>query len=421
MKNNLSNLLLAGAMTLGLAVPAMAVNPYYAAGDLVLTFQKAGDTNTVYVGLGNAATLYRGSAAGPGAANNINFLDLDTKLIEAFGADWATDPDIFAGLAGVYSTSDTSTVVVNGDAARTVYVSATRYSVGTVGASNSSQWIIFGDTDLSNGASDINTQNNVFGDIGTFPANNYAEQIVVSPTSISKIDNLQPLTIFQGVASQGVAFRAFEGGVQQQGSATAFGNFGAAGSVEFALDLYRIVAVEGLANEVAGTGTTGEGTYEGTITVGTNGKVSFISQGAAPTSTYDTWASTFNPPLTNANDRLPTADPDNDGFNNLAEFVLNGNPSVSNQSIAPALDASGANFVFSFTRRDDSVTQAPATFQYGSDLSGWTDVPVATSGTVGAATVVVAPGTAVTDGVTVTVPKSVAVGGKLFGRIKIVK
>ena len=179
-----------------------------------------------------------------------------------------------------------------------------------------------------------------------------------------------------------------------------FGSFGAAGTVEFALDLYRILGKDNAAGQVAGP--LREGTFEGTVTINSSGQVSFISQGAAPSSSYDTWASTFNPPLTDANDRLPTADPDNDGINNLAEFVLNGNPSVSSQSIVPTLDASGADtFVFSFTRRDDSVTEAPALFQYGSDLSGWTDVSLGGNErgrSALRATSVVTPGDAVTDG-----------------------
>jgi len=257
------------------ALSATAVNTFYNAGDLMLTFQKTGSTNTVYVDLGNAATLYRGAAAGADATSNFNFLDLNSTLTSAFGGTWATDPTIYAGLAGVFSESDFSQVVTNGDAARTVYVSASRNAVGTVGEANSSQWVIFGDTDLSNAASDVKTQNDVLG-------NSYTVGQTVSPTSVSQIDDKQPITSFTpsgGVTtwSQQTAFRAFEGGIQQQGSATAFGTFGAAGPVEFALDLYRIVAIEGLTDEVAGTGSTGQGTYEGTFTVGTNGKVSFVT------------------------------------------------------------------------------------------------------------------------------------------------
>jgi hypothetical protein len=163
------------------------------------------------------------------------------------------------------------------------------------------------------------------------------------------------------------------------------------------------------------------GSYEGTVTVNSSGQVSFISQGTA-SAPFENWVDTFNPPLTNAADRLAAADPDLDGFSNLEEFVLNGNPGVSSQAIAPILSASGANFVFSFTRRDDSVATAPAVFQYGSNLSTWVDIAIpAVTGPVGAATVTVIPGDAITDSISISVPKTEAVGGKLFGRIKIVK
>ena len=69
-------------------------------------------------------------------------------------------------------------------------------------------------------------------------------------------------------------------------------------------------------------------------------------------------------------------------------------------------------------RYDDA---RPRIFQYGSDLVGWTDIALTTSGPVGAATVVITEGDAVTDVVSVTLPKTVAPSGRLFGRIKIVK
>ena len=255
------------------AFSASAANSFYNAGDLMLTFQKTGSTNTVYADLG-PATNYRGAAAGADAASSINFMDLNTTLTSAFGAGWASDPTIYAGLSGVYAKSDTSLAVVNGDAARTLYVSASRDGVGTVGSANSTQWVISGDTDMTNAAADIQTQNNVLG-------SSYTVGQTVSLTSTSKIDDMQPITSFTNGSgttwSQQLAFRAFDGGIQQQGSASSFGTFGAAGSAEFALDLYRIVAIEGLTNEINGTGTAGEGTYEGTVTVGTNGMVSFVA------------------------------------------------------------------------------------------------------------------------------------------------
>ncbi len=414
MKHITSSILLSTATAFVLsAASASAQNPNYAPGDLVLFFQKNGGTNTIMANLGNAATLYRGAAAGPGAPNRIEFLDISAELVTAFGDGWATDPSVYAGLAAVWGTSNTSSTLQDGDPHRTLYVSRGRSDVGTVGVANSTAWNITtgGSGASSSGSSGILSQNSVL-------EVSYLTAVAVSPTSISRVDDQNP---FIGGGIQGVAFSTFSGGVQQVGTSGTWGSggFGAAGTVEFALDLYRILGRNDVAGQVGGV--TRVGSYEGTVTVNSAGLVSFISQGAAPASNYEAWVTTFNPPLTDANDRLPNVDPDNDGFDNLEEFVLNGNPSVSSQAITPVLDASGENFLFSFTRRDDSVTEAPATFQYGSDLSGWTNVPVAASGTVDGVIVAVTPGDAITDGVVVTLPKSKAVGGKLFGRLQIVK
>ena len=99
------------------------------------------------------------------------------------------------------------------------------------------------------------------------------------------------------------------------------------------------------------------------------------------------------------------------------EFVLNGNPSVSDSAIAPTLDASGANFVFSFNRRDDSESpETTLVFQHSTNLTIWTDVPIGTA-TSGAVTVVENGASA--DGITVTISKGS--NTKLFGRLKVVR
>lgn len=390
-----------------------AQNSFYAPGDLVLFFQKPGDQDTIFVGLGNAATLYRGAAAGPTADRQaLNIVNIAAALTSAFGPGWASDTDIYAGLAAARSSSTGTSIqaIDNGDQKRTLYTSRARTAVGTLGQANSQPWDLTLANSSTGGATAIIGMGNIF-------ETNYTTQVAISPTSISTIETDNPFLV-PGI--QATAFSAFEGGVQQAGSATSFGVFGPAGSVEFALDLNRIVPLTDAETTGEVSGVKQIGSYEGTVVVGTDGKVSFITQGTG--SAYDTWIGTYNPPLTNSNDRLATADPDNDGFNNLAEFVLNGNPSVSSQALAPTLDASGSNFVFSFTRRDDSESEAPVVFQYGSDLATWTDVAVgATSGTVGSATIGVTEGGTVTDAITVSIPKTVAVSGKLFGRIKMVK
>ncbi len=408
-----AKLLISSAMAIAFGTTsAHAENPNYAPGDLVLFFQQTFGTKTVYANLGNAATIYRGTTAGPGAADRIDFLNINAEMVSAFGAGWAMDPTIHAGLAGVWGTSQGSSGLQDQDPHRTLYVSSPRNGVGTLGTADSTGWdlTLAGNTAMNSGAVGIEAQNNIL--------EIYSTATAVSPVGISTIDDQNPFED-PSLAIQAAAFQgAFSGGVQQAGMAGTFGSLGAAGTVEFALDLYRVLARTGVSGQVAGA--LRVGSFEGTVTLSTSGKVSFLSQGAAGTS-FDSWALTF-PALDTPTKRLPSADPDNDGFNNLAEFVLNGNPSVSGQALAPTLDASGSNFVFSFTRRDDSESEAPVVFQYGSDLATWTDVAVgATSGTVGAATVGVTEGGTVTDAITVSVPKTVAVGGKLFGRIKMVK
>jgi hypothetical protein len=358
--------------------------------------------------------MFRGAAAGPGAANALNITNLNTTLVAAFGAEWASDPEIYAGLCAAWGSSNTSSVLQNGDPNRTLYVSRSRIAVGTVGLARSATWSLTnaGDGAMTSGASGIIANNNPF-DLY------YDAQQTVALIGISGIDDQNPFLI-PGV--QGPAFNeVFGGGVQQVGSAASFGTFGPAGPVEFALDLYRIQARNNIAGQV--TGTNRVGSYEGTVTVNASGVVAFISQDAA-SSAYDSWMSTFTSIMLPA-DKLAGADPDKDEIENVLEFVLNGNPSVSGQAILPTLDASGANFVFNFTRRADSAGEVSQVFEYSVDLADWTTnspvaIPVA-SGTSGFATVGASTGTAPNQvqAVTVTIPKGA--NTKLFGRLRAVK
>ena len=237
------------------------------AGSLVLFFQKPGDTNTVYVNLGDAATLYRGAAAGSSAANQaLNIININSTLVSAFGSGWASDQNIYAGLAGVLENS-TATTVVNGDQYRTLYVSRSRASVGTVGASGSTSYNLLAAGSLTSGST------NIRGLITNFATQlGSADQGIVT-TDLSVIDNQNPTTL-AGV--QSTAFGQFVSGVQQRGSVSVFGTFGLAGQVEFALDLQRLVP-DGTVDSGEVAGQSRFGSYEGTVTIGSNGSVSFIT------------------------------------------------------------------------------------------------------------------------------------------------
>jgi autotransporter-associated beta strand protein len=150
-----------------------------------------------------------------------------------------------------------------------------------------------------------------------------------------------------------------------------------------------------------------------------------LTLGVSALSGFASWIDGFGLALA---DQDPSDDPDNDGIDNLVEFVLNGNPNLSDNSILPALNVTATDFEFTYQRRDDSVSpETIQSFQWGTNLLDWPGnilVP-ATSGTVGVATITVSAGVpddATTDTVKISVPKSEAgSSGKLFGRLQVVK
>jgi hypothetical protein len=286
LKSKLRLLALAAGSLAITTAGANAANSSYAAGDLVLYFQQEGSTNTVYVDLGNAATVFRGTTTGPDAPNALNIIDIHTQLNAAFGS-WASATNLYMGVAGVFGTSPTSGTLTNGDPQRTLYVGQGRNSAGTVGQANSTGYdlsVVGGNTAMTSGASDITSMLAPFADASG--ANGYSGPVVFA-TSGGTASAITATNPFLSAGIQGTAFSIFSGGVQQVGTAGTFASsFGAVSNVEFALDLYRIEAKNNIVGQVGNGDPLRVGTFEGTITLDNTGKVSFQTQAVPEPSTY---------------------------------------------------------------------------------------------------------------------------------------
>jgi trimeric autotransporter adhesin len=138
---------------------------------------------------------------------------------------------------------------------------------------------------------------------------------------------------------------------------------------------------------------------------------------------YTTWIDGFTPNvlLPDAASKLPGADPDGDDFSNLMEFVLDGSPVVSSQSIRPNQTVNATDIILTFKRSDASETPATTQMvQISTDLVDWTTISAITIGAGdNLPSVGVAENGAAADDITVTIPRSGSL--KKFVRLHVVK
>lgn len=263
----LSVLLGAGLM----ASPAMAANSAFAPGDLVLFLQERTGSNTMYVNLGNAATLYTRGQTGVNGPSVFNITNIGSQLESAFGPSWASNTELYAGLAAVWGTSATNAVdLLDGDPHRTLYVSQSRASVGTTGVAVSAAPVLNTNGGMTTGASGITSMWLPF-------ENLYEGNVAISPKTASTIDDQNSFTVVGPTVIQDPAFGVFNGGVQQRGGAGEFGDFEWQENVEFALDLYRIQARNAVPGQTGFGETVRQGTFEGTVVINSGGDVSFLT------------------------------------------------------------------------------------------------------------------------------------------------
>lgn len=130
---------------------------------------------------------------------------------------------------------------------------------------------------------------------------------------------------------------------------------------------------------------------------------------------YNAWLAGF-PGLTDA---APVADPDGDRIPNLLEYILGGDPRVLATGILPQASVSQGSLVFRFVRGSSTTADTTQVFQYSSALSGWTNVALPQS-TTGNVTIQPNLPSAGRETVTITLPASAAIDGKVFGRLSAV-
>lgn len=135
-------------------------------------------------------------------------------------------------------------------------------------------------------------------------------------------------------------------------------------------------------------------------------------EGTPPAAGYDAFADT----ITDVTKRGELDDADSDGISNLIEYVLAGNPNLSDRQILPAFATTATNAVFTFKRSDDSENDTTQTFQWSTDLQNWNDVAL---GAATAGIVSVVENESAADDITVTITKGT--NTKVFGRVKIDK
>jgi len=147
---------------------------------------------------------------------------------------------------------------------------------------------------------------------------------------------------------------------------------------------------------------------------------------AVPPSPYSTWtAGPFTNPFTNT---LPGVDFDNDGLSNLLEFVLGGDPTISQAGIAPTTSVSGGNLVLSFRRSDVSELSPAVTVkvELSTDLTFSTAADDITIGPADDPGPIAPSGASYTvsnsggfDTITVTIPQGV--DPRKFARVKAIQ
>jgi hypothetical protein len=346
-----------GLLILVSAVQAAPDNDGYQSGDLLMYFRNpSGSINNdrvVGFSLGSTWNVFRRAATPTDPTfgtviplGNINTFLSSSTASGGYGSDWTgLSSSIWVGAVGQHGPDNQGTGTVEGDYARTVYVSKARLGAGDYGQANSEPL-----TMLPGGTA---TQASISGQIG-----GSGGPFMGSSTPLSQTDDFAS-TIVDNNQIGDNGYTLYEGGLMAQVSSTPY-SYGAISNVVAALDIFRQTPVLNASgwqniNNIEGV-VAREGYYLGTVTLSSNGVVHFVPVGAgAPADDYTAWAAGY--PTATLTDK--NADFDKDGFRNVDEYAFGTDPTIGNPALSTATVVSN-NLSVGFFRRSTANSEAPA-------------------------------------------------------------
>ena len=388
-----SSALAASALALALSLSPLGAAPY-ADGDLLMGFVTAssGSEDTLIARLGTAASFRDGF---DGGTSQINFATIGTQLNTLYspaGGDtpWYNRPDLYVSIFAATGSNTEGSELFGRDPYRTIYVSRSRSATNSVaGSARSTAWTLGTNAGMTTGSSQINVTG------GRYFLS------TADPGGVAIIAKSEPNTLDQFTRpTTNVSFGAFSGGVEQTLTATTWGTLGAAGTVEAALDLYRLQAVNDIPGQYGAGNAVRSGVYKGTFTINQSGQISFIAAGAA--SGFNAWAISKGLPggVATSDDR------DSDNIPALVEYGLDLNPLAFSSLPAPTLGAGGLQFAFTKGAAAAADPQISFQIEASSQLaSGWS---------------LLTPTTNNSSQISALLPSNDP-SGRLFGRLKVVK
>ncbi|MGL5019272.1 MAG: beta strand repeat-containing protein [Luteolibacter sp.] len=140
------------------------------------------------------------------------------------------------------------------------------------------------------------------------------------------------------------------------------------------------------------------------IDTSTTGEIKLVQTGGGG---FSSWANSWTSP--SLSDKTAAGDPDKDGISNLLEYVLGGDPRVSDTGTLPKQKIEGGFLVLSYKRSDASEADTQQTGQWSTNLVDWTSITP----------VLVAENGSQPDDMEIRIPVTNAVNGKLFGRLQV--